>query len=334
MHAKIFFDGVTGGALSYADMFDDIMDLICGETSFSNLRVGTEDTEGHIVSTVAAGWTLVSRDDTSAPGYIYYILSAPVAGASTKLKYMLYRCNVSNGEFYWASADARDGSSTTTLLNTENADVVGYNESSASNYIINSQAYYIYLSISPRNIGIMVGYSTYSSQLSSEYEWQQSAFLRTISKDEDFCPMVHYDGSAPRSDSLQPLPHPWSDDPSRYMEVLSSDGVNDTDSSQVTYILGGGASWFSDLGDAQVVQNDASSPYVFHKPWACCGRIILGKMCADVPWYRLDNTNAPSSAPGDEVTITPVGGGAARTFVVWATAWGSSTTVPLYVEKI
>lgn len=334
MHAKLFFDGVTGGALSYANMFDDIIDVICGETNFANLSVATQDTEGHIVSTVAAGWTLVSRDDTSYPGYIYYILSAPVAGATTKLKYMLYRCDTSNGQFYWSYGDALNGSSTTTLLHTKSSDIATHiSNQAALNTIINSQAYYVYLSVSPRNIGIMVGYSSYGTSFSAEITWQQSAFLRTISQDEDFCPMVHYDSTGSRSDN-QPLPHPWTDDPDAYMEVTSSGGVNSTSDSNIDFVLGGGRSWFDDLGDAQVAQDDLSTPYVFHKPWAKCGNVIVGKMHADVPWYRLDNTNAPSTAQGDEVTITPIGGGPARTFIVWATEWGSSTGSPLYVEKI
>lgn len=341
MHAKILFDGVTGGSLSYTDIFDDMIDVICGETDYANLAAGEQGAEGSISSTVAAGWTLVSRDDTTTSGQIYYILSAPVAGASTKLKYVLFRCNTSTGQFYWIYADAiaSGGTSTTELHHTKSSEDVSYSQG-GSNYVYNSVSYYLYLSVTPQCIGIMVGYSSAYSTFMFEYDYDQTNFLRTIGKDEDFCPICSYDGTGIVSHPsvFLPIPSPISDDPDEYFVVrANSDGLVDggrTSGGDLRGYIGILDMWTGYLAPAQVLQNDDTEPYAFYKPWAGSGRVILGPMHSNVPWYRVDSSGSPSIVPGDEVSITPIGGGPARTFVVWAHQWGATTSIPLYVEKI
>lgn len=339
MHAKLFFNGTPGSPISYTDMFDDMIDVICGETDFANLSVASAGSGGHIVSSVAAGWTLKSRDDTTTSGVIYYIVSAPVSGASTKLKYVLFRCNTSTGQFYWTWADAvnNGGASTVALYHTKSAHVFTSTNGS-NNYIYNNASHYLYLSVTPQCIGIFPGYSSATATFIFEYEYDQGNFRRTIGKDEDFCPICSYKGTAFATSGAgpagqPPIPSPYTDDTSAYFIANPTDG-EEYSNGNIKAFLSVNGWWTTDLLPIAPSQNDASTPYVFHRPWVGSGKVVLGYMHSNVPWYRVDSQGIPSNVQGDEVSITPTGGGSARVFTVWSTQWGTSTTTPLYVEKI
>jgi hypothetical protein len=338
MHAKLYFDGVSNGTLSYADMFDDIVAVLCGETDVNNLTVASLGAEGHIVSSVAAGWTLESRDDTHSNGSIYYTLSSLNSGATTKRKYVLFRLTLSTGAYTVAISDAV--STTYSLLNTKNNYEVQYYMSSSSGLNLkNDTAFYFYISANAQCLGLMSAHQSnaYSLRL-FEFEWNQN-LKRVPSPDEDWCPLCGYIasasfGSPSYPSAALPLPNPWTDD-DVFMNTFAGSSIDNTGNYGIKATIGANFAWVDgDLSQAAIEQNDESTPYVFHKPWVGSGRVIAGKMHSNVPWYRIDDNGAPSNTPGDEVTITPIGGGSSRTFVVWSSTWGTSTSSPLYVEKI
>jgi hypothetical protein len=340
MHAKLYFDGVSNGELSYADMFDDIVAVLCGETDINNLAAATLGAEGHLVSSVAAGWRLESRDETTTNGHIFYILSSLVSGATTKRKYVLFRLNTSTGEYRVIFSDAI--TTTYSLRNTKNDyEIAYYHFDSNQLFINNSKAFYFYISANSQCIGLMTSHSSSMSALRLfEFEWNPN-LKRVPLPDEDWCPMCGYvTTSAIKSTSYNlattPLPNPWTDADIHMNSIgTSNSDIDYAGQYGVSAYIGLNVPWANgNLAKAAITQADESVPYIFHKPIVGSGRVVAGKMHSNVPWYRIDDDGAPSNTPGDEVTISPQGGGSSRTFIVWASAWGTTTSAPLYVEKI
>ena len=341
MYAKLYFDGVSNGALSYEDMMDDIVAVLTGETDFNNLKVATAGESGEIVSTVAPGWTLESKDSTSESGYVHYILSSVPTGATTKRQYLQMALRLSNGDVAWLASSAVSPTNPTwrlynTLMDGEmgRPSLYSYNEEEISN----STGYYIYLSAFSYGVMLMQGRG--SQDTLSAWERTRNLDIATDTADSDYCAMyvflgtraVYYNNSSTSISSHIVVPDPFSE--GYRIAYGTGDQSIVTDMNGVTAMFAG-EGWLTGRdtpGYASRTNDNGDEELIFTKPRAVSGKVELGEMHPDLPWFTIDDNGAPSNVPGQEVVVERAGE-PTRTYVVFSSEWSVSTTTPLYIEK-
>lgn len=339
MFAKVYFDGVTNGALDLKDIFNDMIKLITGTaTDFSGLTVGEVSDNGEINANEAPGWSLESMDDTSEPGYVTWIISGLCSGSATRKKYVLFRYVVADGDVHWQYADAVSPSNPTTrLYNTLNDYelTTAHSGWTANSFIPPANVgYYMFLCCNENYIFMIPGYSTRNAFFLVERE--RAAHLPYDTPDSDFCPLIAYGGNGTSTANSSanynpPVPDPFSDIPNAYL-LRSDANASGFTGNRYTLIRVGDFSWFTEdgtVGNARKTRNDGSNPLTAIRPKFVTGLVELGLLHSNVKVRRYHSDGAPTNIIGQKFTEQTEGEPDVN-YICLAMQWGTTTTVGLY----